>query len=326
MKVLISHIDLDGLSCNVLQKLYSTKIPFDKIYNLDYGWETDSGIVKELSQYDEIVFADMSCPIEIYQEWIDAGKIVRIFDHHDSAEVFIGKPDCIIDKTRCGAKIFFEEYVCKYIGRFRSIVAEYLELVNTYDLWQLDSLLWSKALDLNRVLYKYTYWNAKEIEDKYGRFFDSILRKLQTDKEFKFNLTEIQFIEDARESENKAYIRALDTLKVRQDHRGKLFAIFLAWGKISITASKLLYEYTDPALDYVIAVQDYNNVYGRLSIRSRRGANFDCTKLGIFGGHIEASGCNLTPEQALYFYEKNVCFKYKDEITNENDIFQVLPR
>ena len=170
-------------------------------------------------------------------------------------------------------------------------------------------------------MYKYACWNAKEFTAKHDRFITSLLRKLENDREFKFTPTELRYIEESKAKEEDAFKRARNTLKIRQDHWGRKFGVFLAWGKISITASRLLYE-CDDNFDYVIAVQDYRDEFGKLSIRSRRGSDFYCTDLGVFDGHVEASGCTITPEQAKMFYEDDVlCFKYKREMKNDNDLF-----
>ena len=321
MKALISHVDLDGLGATILEILYHKKLGFDKVYNLDYGFEENLELLCELSKFNEIVFADMSCSEMQFDWWATTGIGVKVFDHHETSKLLIGKPGCIIDQARCGTQIFFDEYVKPHIDRYRPIVDEFINLVSTYDLWQLDSPLWGKALDLNRVMYKYSAWNAEKFTDKHDRFITSLLRKLQNDSEFRFTPTELRYIEESKEKEESAFNRARDTLKVRHDHWGRKFGVFLAWGKISITASRLLYE-GDDKFDYVIAVQDYRDEFGKLSIRSRRGGDFYCTDLGAFSGHIEASGCTISPEQAKAFYEDDsICFKYKREMKGDSDLF-----
>jgi len=324
MKAAIFHIDLDGIGAAVLEKLYHKQLGFDKVYYVDYGWEEDHELLIELStKYKELVLADMSCTKLQFDWWVTTGIDVQVYDHHETAKELKGMPGCIIDDTRSGTEIFFYEYVCHRIDRFRPIVKDFVNLVRTYDLWQLDSPLWSKALDLNRVLFKYACWNASEFEYKHERFFNSMLRKLSNEKEFTFNATEQRYIEESKEKENEAYQRALETLKIRKDHWGRTFGVFLAWGKISITASRLLYETPELSkLDYIIAVQDYNKEYGKLSIRARRGGDFYCTDLGLFSGHIEASGCTITPTQALHLYNQDVCFRYKREIKDDINIFE----
>jgi oligoribonuclease NrnB/cAMP/cGMP phosphodiesterase (DHH superfamily) len=262
----------------------------------------------------------MSCSDVQFDWWVTTEKKITVLDHHETAKVLRGKAGCVIDETRSGTELFFDEYVGPRIGRYRPIVQEFVNLVGVYDLWKLESPLWPKALDLNRVMFKYACWNAAEVVDKHERFISAMMRKLINDKEFAFNPTELRYVEESKEKEEEAYRRALDTLKIRKDHWGRRFGVFLAWGKISITASRLLYE-TDYRLDYVIAVQDYNNEYGKLSIRARRGGDFYCTDLGLFGGHVEASGCTLSPDAALRLYNQDVCFRYKREIKDENDIF-----
>jgi oligoribonuclease NrnB/cAMP/cGMP phosphodiesterase (DHH superfamily) len=324
MKILVSHVDLDGLGPIILETLFRKQLGFDAITNIDYGWEEDLNLVGEFSKYKEVVFADMSMSEMQYDWWKATEMDVKVFDHHETAKPLIGKPDCVIDMERCGTKIFFEEYVKPRISRYRPILNEFIDLVDTYDLWKLDSPLWPKALDLNRVMYKYAAWSATDFCNKHSRFINSLLRKLENDKVFIFTPTELRYIEESKAKEEDAFQRAKKTLKIRRDHWGRKFGVFLAWGKISITASRLLYE-DDDGFDYVIAVQDYHDEFGKLSIRSRRGGEFYCTDLSIFNGHIEASGCTITPEQAKAFYENDsLCFKYKREMKDENDLFHKM--
>jgi oligoribonuclease NrnB/cAMP/cGMP phosphodiesterase (DHH superfamily) len=321
VKILVSHVDLDGLGPVILETLFHNQLGFDVIMNIDYGWEEDLGMIGELSKYSEVVFADMGVSEMQYDWWKTTEMKVAVFDHHETSKPLIGKPDCVIDMERCGTKIFFEEYVKPRIGRYRPILNEFIDLVDAYDLWKLDNPLWQKALDLNRVMYKYACWNAADFTNKHCRFINSLLRKLENDRVFSFTPTELRYIEESKVKEEDAFLRAKKTLKIRKDHWGRKFGVFLAWGKISITASRLLYE-DDGGFDYVVAVQDYRDEFGKLSIRSRRGGDFYCTDLGVFNGHIEASGCTITPEQAKAFYENDsLCFKYKREMKDENDLF-----
>lgn len=318
--ILISHVDMDGISPGILAEHFG--LPFDKIVYWDYGFEEDKKYSDLLQQYDTIIMVDLSCSQKFYESLIASGKQVEIYDHHVNEDTawIVSVPNCIQDGNRSGTKIFFEEYLSKIVPRTRPIVREFVELVHTYDTWQTDSPLWKEACNLQRVVYKYACWGIPDIRTQYDRFFTAAQRKFDNQDHWSWNSTELRYIEESLSRENEVYQTAIRQLQFRTDSKGKTFGVFKAGGKISFVADRLLREDGLP-VEYLLVVNDYKGVNGKMSGRSLKG-KFDCTQLGLLSGHKDAAGGTLeTPTMAQEFWDHDYSLKYKDEMTEEDKEF-----
>jgi hypothetical protein len=56
-----------------------------------------------------------------------------------------------------------------------------------------------------------------------------------------------------------------------------------------------------------------------MSLRSRAG-EFDLTELAGVNGHKPSAGAALTPEDVQRFMQENLCFRYKADVKNEDDL------
>lgn len=320
MRILVSHVDSDGLGSVVLSEHFA--LPFDRIVMWDYGEELFPNNMDLLLKADEIIMADFSISKDLYDELTAKGKSIRIFDHHvnENTEWVKTTPGCVLDDSRCGTKIFFEEYVCHFVSRVRPIVREYVELVNTYDLWQKESPLWEEAMNLQRVLFKFMLWDCPDRRSAADRFFTSVKRKLESQLKWTWTSTEIRYIQESIARENEVYRTAVRELQYRTDSKGKRFAMFRAGGKISIVADRLLRE-DKTQVDYVIALNYFRDFNGKVSGRSIEEV-FDCCSLGLLNGHKGAAGGTLSIEQAKAFWDnEQMTFKYKDEMPEGSEDF-----
>jgi oligoribonuclease NrnB/cAMP/cGMP phosphodiesterase (DHH superfamily) len=247
------------------------------------------------------------------------GKTVRIFDHHESSIWIKDKPGCIHDNSRSGTKIFFEEYVLRLpqVVRSRVVVREFVEMVSVYDLWQIDSYIRPASEDLQRVFVKMGNWDLEDNLLRHDRFITSMLRHLQKDIQLTWNNVELMYIRDAKASEDRAYDEALAMLQTRQDNRGKRFGVFSAWGKISMTCHRIL-NVDNMELDYLVCAQTFHNKWGTMSLRSREG-KFDLMELAGVAGHKASAGATLTPADAQRFMREVLCFRYKTDLTNDDE-------
>lgn len=313
--LLIFHTDLDGIGVGVLQEYFN--LPFDKVLSCDYGFEADTAILEFMNNADEIVFADISIPENLYNSLIQKGKKIFIFDHHETSKWTQDKENCVWDDKRSGTKIFFDEYIKKLHSRYKPIVQEFVNLVDIYDRWDLKSPLREMSEDLQRVFVNMGEWNIKDAIVRHARFTRLMVRKFDKENNFNWGVVEKYHIKLARASEEKAYKSAVDILQIRKDNRGRKFAVFYAWGKISMTCHKFL-NIDNLDVDYIICAQTFHNEWGVLSLRSREG-QFDLLQLAGVNGHKAAAGAELTSDDAHRLIDENMCFKYKDEIKNEND-------
>lgn len=308
-RILFSHSDLDGLGSIVLAKHFN--LPFDEIYSVDYEFEYAPKYRGAMSLADEIIIADLSMDERVFDEFTAMGKKIIVYDHHSTSSWLRNKEGSVHDEGRCGTKIFFQEYVVPIIQRFKPCVREFVDLVDVYDRWVLESPLRSEAENLQRVWSAYASWRCPDNMARHDRFITMMSKKFDSASHFYWTKTELNFIKTALDKEQASYQQALDTIKIRFDSKGKKFGIWKAWGRISSTAAKLLNR-PDNDLDYVICLQDSPDSWGKVSARCLDG-HFEVTKLASVGGHLAAGGTTLSGEEANTLWVKNYCFKYAED-------------
>jgi oligoribonuclease NrnB/cAMP/cGMP phosphodiesterase (DHH superfamily) len=313
--LLVTHSDLDGILSPILVDYF--ELPFDKVVSFDYGFEEEQELISIIRDSQNIVVADISLTPALHDELLDEGRSVQVFDHHDGTKWIAEKPNCVWDDKRSGGKIFFEEYVLPRIGRYRPIVRELVELVDVYDRWDLESPLRPLSEDLQRVFVKYGNWGLDDNLARHDRFISAMIKKFQKQDKFSWNSTELMYIREAKESEERAYKDALAMLKVRIDNKGRRFGVFSAWGKISMTCHRML-NVDNMDLDYLVCAQTFHNKWGVMSFRSREG-KFDLTELAGVNGHKPSAGASLSPEDAQRFMVENLCFRYKSDLKSDNE-------
>ena len=230
MRILISHRDLDGIGVIVLRDYFN--LPFDAVSSWDYGFIEIPECKKIIDAADEIIMADLSIPEESYDELIKAGKHIEIYDHHDTASWLDKKQGSIHDESRCGTKIFFEEYVLPRVGRYKPIVKQFVDLVDIYDRWELESPLRKESENLQRVWTAYANWNCPDNIMQHDRFITQMCKKFDSMPNFAWNITEQSYIDTALQKEETSYQQALNIIQDRVDNQGKVFGIWRAWGRI----------------------------------------------------------------------------------------------
>ena len=310
--ILLTHSDLDGLASPVLVEHFG--LPFDKVVSFDYGFEEEQEAVSVLRDSQNIVAADLSLTPALHDELLASGHSLQVFDHHDGTKWIAEKPNCVWDDKRSGAKIFFEEYVLPRVGRYKPAVREFIELVDRYDRWDLESPLRPMAEDLQRVFVKYGNWGLDDNLARHDRFIAAMVRKFQRQDRFSWNPTELMYIREAKESEEKAYREAMAVLQTRYDNKGRKWGLFSAWGKISMTCHRIL-NVDKQDFVYLVCAQTFKGKLGQMSFRAREG-EFDLTELAGVNGHKASAGAVLSPEDVQRFMRENLCFKYKTDLNN----------
>lgn len=318
-KLLCSHIDLDGLGSVLIYLYFKEKriIPgmdFDTYMLLDYGWERIPENINYIASFDEVIMADISAPKEYIDQIRTKGTYVRIFDHHLASEWLKDDPDSIWDDTRSGTRLFWEEYAKPLIKRYPAVIQHLVDLVDTYDCWREDSPLWESAKDFNAVLYGFKNYNAGNEIDSNKDFIEFYLRKLDLyPNEWVWMAKEQKIIEEARRRENELFEKAKNEMRIRLDTKGRLFGLITLGSKISLVCSRILHEYD---LDYIICVNSFRGINGKLSFRSKK----PDLNLNIFAGvhgHGSAAGTQVAPETAQKIWEEDYVPMYEDELTWE---------
>lgn len=320
-RILISHTDLDGTGSIVLAEYFQSKFPFEDILVKDYGFEEEIKGMNYIGEFDEIIIADLTLPEEKIKPWIEAGKDVRIFDHHAETSWINNYPNCVWDENRCGTKIFWEEYLRPNVGRYKPIVDHFVEIVDTYDQWKEGSDLWEEAKNLNNILYGIKNYGALTLYEQTSPFWELMHKKFDKLKEWRWTFKEEKILEKAHKREEEMYEKGMSHISIRKDSEGHIFGVIMIGSKISITASRILTELD--YLDYLIIINTYGGVTGKLSFRSRRG--FNCNTISVAKGHDEAAGATVSPEQAKRFWEnENLSFTYNKEYEESEEIFNEI--
>lgn len=310
-KILLSHVDLDGCGIIVLAEYFHRYLLFDDILMLDYDFEKNENIVDYINDYSEIVIADLTLPEEDLKKF---KSNVSLFDHHSETEWISSYNDSVWDKNRCGTKIFWEEYVKPRIKRYPPIVDYFVDLVNVYDQWNLESNLWEEAKNLNSVLYGLKNYSSPENYGKALPFFHLMKTKFDKLKEWRWTSKEQRIIESSKEKEDAIFEKCKNHISIRVDSQKKLFGVIMLSSKISLVASRILHEFEN--LDYLVAINSYGGVQGKLSLRSKNG--FNCNNIHVAKGHDAAAGARLSVEDTKRFWEENdLALKYNIQITDD---------
>lgn len=290
-KLLITHVDLDAQGVYLLSKYYN--IEFDAIMFQDYSnYDTGNFPYEDLTKYTTIWYFDFS-PDSRSRDIIQKNNITCIIgDHHIAVEKEINeweydKKTYIFDNERSGTKIYYDFIKQVYNFESKSVVEEFVTLIDTYDLWKQDSELWTKASNLNRLFYKVADYTKPE-EKKYHIFSDLIEHKLNYSDTFEFNSIEQRKINEDIKKEDSIfceYITGKKKIKTRQDEAGRYFSIIQINSKISAVCNRILLKYKK--LDYIIALNSYNG-NNRVSIRSKKHINL--LEYENVKGHENAAG------------------------------------
>lgn len=314
-KLLISHTDLDGHGSIALAKHFNSILQFNSMISADYGFEENLETWTFVKSFQTIIFSDLSIPKEKAEELRNEGLKVEFYDHHSKADWLKEDQDSSFDLERCGTKIFWQDYIHPRIGRYPAIIDEFVELVDTYDLWKQDSPLWEKAKNLNYVLTGLKNWDEKDPILATQAFYDLFNKKVQKQKHWEETRQELEIIEKANKREEDVYQKSMKLMQIRIDSKGRTFGVFPINSKISIICSRILQE--EENLDYIVAFNTWGGLNGKLSFRSRNG--FNCNDIGVASGHDAAAGGQISIEDSFKFLEKkSLAFTYND-IYNPED-------
>lgn len=316
-RLLVTHVDLDGAGPIILYDLFPRLLKFDRIICKDYGFEQDSSEYEFLTTFEEIIFVDMSIPELTYESLKLNGIKVLFYDHHESSSWLSLKEGIgVWDNTRCGTKIFWEEYVRPQLKRYIPMIDYVVDLIDAYDCWRTNDPLWKEAKNLNSVFYGLKDYREPDEIKALQKFLDITQSKITRGIKWFWTEREKVAIDRANAREKEVKDAALQTMKVRKDKEGLTFAIFKAPSKISLVCSSILDE--RPELDYIICINTYGESLGKLSFRSKK-EDFDLNSLACAKGHIGAAGGSLSEENINRLWDEEYCFAYKSYSSYKED-------
>ena len=316
MKVLVNHTDLDAAGVLVVCRFYG--IEFDKyiLVNYDEINDKDGNYVfpqkYQITKEDDIVVTDVSPSKEMYEDIKNNSHSYIIFDHHDGTAVFKDDPNVFYDGHKCGTKLYFE-WITEG-KRLPAILQDFINVVDIYDNYNSKSPMWERALDLNRLFYQIQLWGEKGVE-KLEWFVSSQIKKLKTiANDFYFTVEEQEKIKKAKKKEEEVYLKAKMMMKVRIDNLNNKFGVVVLDKKISYVLFRLLQERKD--LAYIICINSYNGISGKLSIRIQEDNDLDANCFEKFEGHKKAGGGLLSVKETVDFWggiSGRKYFEYKEK-------------
>jgi hypothetical protein len=289
--ILLTHnVDLDGLGSVILSKF--AHIEYDKILMSSYE-ENDYELLAPHGDKEQTLIAtDYRVSQELFSFFSKDFKDFLAFDHHEETLQFKDDERVFVDITKCGTRLFYENFV---VDEIKNKTSDYLvTLIDTYDMWRKESEHWEEANNLNRVLWSTMNYTVPDRDiNKYNFFLNLQLEKLRRD-EFRWTNYELDKISYAKMKEDQAFEKALSMLKIREDRKGRKFGIWWGRNKISQVCSRLMEEIED--LDYVISINTFqprgkkDAVNGKVSVRANEKSDFSVRDLVGIEGHKGAGG------------------------------------
>ena len=174
----LSHIDLDGYSCQLIMKYTPYNITN---YNANYGAEVKSKLdlilenIRKANQAATILITDLNLTAD-EARWLssEVGKVnhssnkkitITLLDHHGSGEESAKKHDWyFLDVERCATKITYDYVKENFEFNEPSWMEKYVNVVNAVDLWKQEEVenfeygkvcmrLVTETRELNRVMF-----------------------------------------------------------------------------------------------------------------------------------------------------------------------------
>lgn len=303
-KILLSHNDLDGVSCGILAKFAfkeNVEVHYHSVNSLDYHVE------QLLDQQDldkEVYITDLSVNKENeakLEKFYKNGGQIRLIDHHKTAlhcnqyEWGIVKVEEKEGKLASATSLLYSYLVENNIISSHPILDEYVELVRQYDTWEWEKNENIQAKRLNDLLY------MQSIEE----FEASMLDRLFTFDHFTFSEFEEKIL-DIEEKKTDRYIRRKKRELVQSFLGDVCIGIVHAESYHSELGNELGKEH--PHLDCISILNMGNKKISFRTIHDHTDVSEIASRYGG-GGHAKAAGCSLTIDAYKEFVEKPFSIK-----------------
>ena len=271
-KLLFTHIDMDGYGSRIMiQRIY----PDIVVKHVDYGFDTLPENRKLMSEYDYIIFTDISISrdtAELLELTRKHGKQLLLLDHHQSAYDSLHDLNyewIHIDQSKSGALLAYEWANSMNPSRMRGY-EDLAKYISDYDLW------------------KHSYSESKMLQFLWSRDSEYFSKRFLDNPVVEFSDSEMSTINESLENLNNSYNEAINSLSTHQDNEGLTFGLIKSIGLLaSLVADRIMKEH--PEFDYVVII----NKKGSLSFRS---LHYEVRKIAEAlggGGHFLASGAGI---------------------------------
>lgn len=292
MYKLLTHNDLDGVSCGILAKL---SVGNEVVVRYNSNSSLDREVESFLASEDKDTFllvTDLSVNeqnekgLELFYQ--GDGK-VQLIDHHKTAlhlnkyewgHVVVENDD---GKLNSATSLFYEYLLSKNLLQQTEALTQFVELVRQYDTWEWEKNDNQQARRLNALFY---LLSIEEFEEK------MMNRLLHTNDHFYFDDFEKKIL-DMEDDKIVRYIRRKRRELVQTEINGYYAGIVYAESYHSELGNELAKD--NPHLDYIAILNIGGKRLGFRTIHDHVDVSEVARKLGG-GGHAKASGCSLTAD------------------------------
>ncbi len=325
MKVFhLSHIDLDGYSCQLIAKRCFEQINY---YNSNYGKEIDQrleqiirDIERDIHGENLVLITDLNLTLQQAKKLVKmADESIKdidilLLDHHKTGADCAKKYDWYhLDVKRCATKITYDYFLEK--GFDISSMEKYVDVVNAVDIWLSDSEYFelgkvymrivAGAREVNRMLFSETnsayifdlLENAQEylnVEDAHIKLDNGV-----------HGLKKSFFRQDADNTLENLVAHFI--VKMLTEKRDELTITFNGYrgiltysiGNTSIIGNEFLVK--NPDFDFFMDINGRKNI----SMRANNKADVSMIAKKLFngGGHANASGGRFDDFKDSFIYD-----------------------
>lgn len=301
--LLISHTDLDGISCNLLLDIAGIKYDY---YNVEVSEVTNT--LNEIlnnkdAKYEQIYIADLTVSESDYKRLQESGSNYQVFDHHRThlyAKNFKNASIKInaFGHLTCATELFYNHLKELYPSINTPLIASYVELVRQIDTYTMES---EEPRDLGTLLFIYGKTT----------FLKKMKTRLKKEKEtFTFTSFEKRYLSIQNAEFNSYCLRKEKELLFYEIKGYKCGVVFYENTDKSELGHRLSKKH--PELDLIILINPSKSI----SYRTERD-NIDVSKFASLfggGGHMKASGSDFIKENR----EDIIKSYYKDVKRLEN--------
>lgn len=321
----LSHIDLDGYSCQLITKRCFEHIQY---YNSNYGKEIDQRIAQMISDIahngDEknlILITDLNLTLSQAKTLVelaeDGAKEIEILllDHHKTGQDCAEAYDWYhLDVKRSATKITYDYFLKE--GFDIASMHKYVDVVNAVDIWLSHSEYFELGKVCMRLVAGSREVNRMLFPEKNSDYIFSLLENAMAyfDKEDAHIA-----LDDAVHSLKKAFFKAekdntlenlvsrfvVDMLTANRDaqsvsYNGYLGILTYSIGNTSIIGNEFLVR--NPDFDFFMDINGRKNV----SLRANNKADVSMIAKKLFngGGHANASGGRFDEFRDSFIYDE----------------------
>lgn len=330
----LSHIDLDGYSCQLIMKYTPYSI---KNYNANYGAEVKQKLELILENIEDeamILISDLNLSAD-ESKWLNHevkklnqnGKVItlQLLDHHGSGEDSANKYEWyFLDTSRCATKIVYDWAKEHFELDEPSWMKKYVDVVNAVDLWKQEEVenfeygkvcmrLINETKELNRVMFADEDTNYKlTLLHEATKYVDEKDAPVILDDKIHF-MKKNYFMEDENNTldnlSTKYIVKLLGKLRATHTIYYKGYRGFLSYGvgNTSIIGNGFLTTY--PEYDFIVDV----SYRGTMSLRADNNVSVSqiSKEWANGGGHPNAAGGRIVGFKEQYRYDK-----VKEQIEN----------